>query len=84
MVENTYLLTLSPMTEESTPYLEEGSRSSPTNNRRISIALTHSEWIELKIALAHEIARQRQDGTYTPLRLEELERLLTHLREGIG
>jgi hypothetical protein len=73
------------MTEESTPYhLEEGSRSSPTNARRISIALTHSEWIELKIALAHEIARQRQDGTYTPLRLEELERLLTHLREGIG
>jgi hypothetical protein len=93
MVENTYLLTLSPMTEESTPYhLEEGSRSlvgddSPLGTlreRRISIALTHSEWIELKIALAHEIARQRQDGTYTPLRLEELERLLTHLREGIG
>jgi hypothetical protein len=80
------------MTEDSTPYHLPAERSSPNNDsplgtlreRRISIALTHSEWIELKIALAHEIERQRQDGTYTPLRLEELEQLLTHLREEIS
>ena len=71
------------MTEDSTPYCLPAERMPPTDDRRISIALTHSEWIELKIALASEIERRSQDGTYSPPRLEELKQLLGQLREEI-
>jgi hypothetical protein len=67
------------MTEESTPYYSPDNRQG--GERRISIALTHSEWIELKIALNNEIARQIKDGSYTALRLEGLQQLRSRLQE---
>ena len=63
------------MTEESTPYHSPDNREQQGNERRISFALTHSEWIELKIALNSEIDRQIQDGSYTASRLERLQQL---------
>jgi hypothetical protein len=84
------------MTEESTPYHSPDNRERQGDERRISfakrplwgIALTHSEWIELKIALNNEIdslkgtlrERQTQDGSYTALRLEGLQQLRTACR----
>jgi hypothetical protein len=69
------------MTEESTPYHSPDNRERQGGERRISIALTHSEWIELKIALNNEIDRQTQDGSYTALRLEGLQQLRSRLQE---
>ena len=69
------------MTEESTPYHLPDDREQQGDERRISIALTHSEWIELKIALNNEIDRQIQDGSYTALRLEGLQQLRSRLQE---
>jgi hypothetical protein len=69
------------MTEESTPYHSPDNRERQGDERRISIALTHSEWIELKIALNNEIDRQIQDGSYTALRLEGLQQLQSRLQE---
>ncbi|PSB57996.1 hypothetical protein [Chamaesiphon polymorphus] len=77
------------MTEDSTPYYLPAERMLPTDDsplgtlreRRRSIALTHSEWIELKIALAREIEGRSQNSTYSPLRLEQLKQLLGRLRE---
>ncbi len=69
------------MTEESTPYHLPDNRERLGNERRIMLALTHSEWIELKIALNNEIARQTQAGNYTALRLEGLQQLKSRLQE---
>jgi hypothetical protein len=76
------------MTEESTPYHSPDNRERQGGERRISIALTHSEWIELKIALNNEIdspkgtlrERQIQDGSYTASRIEGLQQLRTACR----
>jgi hypothetical protein len=69
------------MTEESTPYHSPDNREPQGNERSISFAFTHSEWIELKIALNNEIDRQIQDGSYTALRLEALRQLGSRLQE---
>jgi hypothetical protein len=68
------------MTEESTLYHSPDNRERQSG-RRISFALTHSEWIELKIALNNEIDRQIKNGSYTALRLEGLQQLRSRLQE---
>jgi hypothetical protein len=71
------------MTEDSTPYRLSDNREPLGNERRISLALTRSEWIVLKIALNNEIDRQIQDGKYLASRIERLQQLRVRLRNDI-
>lgn len=71
------------MTEDSTPYRLSNNREPLGDERSISLALTHSEWIELKIALNNEIARQIQDDKYSASRIERLQQLRVRLRNDI-
>jgi hypothetical protein len=47
------------MTEDSTPYRLSDNREPLGDERPISLALTHSEWIELKIVLNNEIVKYK-------------------------
>jgi hypothetical protein len=75
------------MTEDSTPYRLSDNREPLGYERRILLALTHSEWIELKIALNNEIdslkgtlrERQIQDDNYSASRIERLQQLRIRL-----
>ena len=70
------------MTEDSTPYRLSNNREPLGDERPISLALTRSEWIELKIALNNEIDRI-QDDKYLASRIERLQQLRVRLRNNI-